>query len=89
MLPRFDTTTSSGHLNILNLPSKLLGETFWRSAFLLQTWNPNDPCFDWRSGLLLEEKKGSNPKIEDKQVPEMVYSNRSQYVATGLWFQPI
>jgi len=29
-------------------------------------WNPNDPCFDWSLGLLLE---GSKPKTEDKQVP--------------------
>ena len=26
----------------------------------------NDPCFEWRLGLLLE---GSNPKMDDKQVP--------------------
>ena len=32
------------------------------------TWNPNDLWFDWRLGLLL---KGSNPKIENKQVPGM------------------
>ena len=29
-------------------------------------WNPNDPCFDWSLGLLLE---GSKPKAKDKQVP--------------------
>ena len=28
----------------------------------IDTWNPNDPCFEWSLGLLLE---GSNPKIED------------------------
>ena len=28
----------------------------------MYTWNPNDPCFEWRLGLLLES---SNPKIED------------------------
>ena len=32
----------------------------------IYTWNPNDPCFEWSSGLLLE---GLNPKIEDNQVP--------------------
>ena len=31
-----------------------------------KNWNPDDPCFERSSGLLLE---GSNTKIEDKQVP--------------------
>ena len=32
----------------------------------IYTWNPNDTCFEWSLGLLLES---SNPTIEDKQVP--------------------
>ena len=44
------------------------------------TWNPNDPCFEWSFGLLLE---GSNPKIEDKQVPSTQHkyskSNQEQW----------
>ena len=30
------------------------------------TWNLNDPCFYWNSGLVLE---GWSPKTDDKQVP--------------------
>ena len=32
----------------------------------IYTWNPNDPCFDWSLGVLLE---CSTPKTKDKQVP--------------------
>ena len=35
------------------------------------TWNPNDPCFDWNVGLVLD---WSRLKIEDKQVPGQYYS---------------
>ena len=46
----------------------------------IYTWNPNDPSFEWSFGLLLE---GSNPKIEDKQVPSTQHkyskSNQEQW----------
>ena len=32
----------------------------------INTWNPNDPCFDWSLGLLSE---GWSPKMKDKQGP--------------------
>ena len=35
---------------------------------LLYTWNPNDPCFDWKRPSF-----GGCPKIEDKQVPGKLY----------------
>ena len=48
------------------IPTKLWGGFIYFDTIYLYTWNPNDLCFDWSLGLLLQ---GSKPKIEDNQVP--------------------
>ena len=50
------------------------------------TWNPNDPCFDWNFGRVLE---GWSPKIEDKQVPGSYSSYRRVMIEMGLDLVPI
>ena len=43
----------------------------------MYTWNPNYPCFQWK----MPPFGGSNPKIEDKQVPGMyIYIHYDIYI---------
>lgn len=56
-----------GFFTMMNrIPTRLWGGFIYFDTIYLYTWNPNDLCFDWSLGLLLQ---GSKPKIEDNQVP--------------------
>ena len=46
--------------------SKKLGVVSPQNKTKTDTWNPHDPCFDWKFDLVLER---STTKIEDKRVP--------------------
>ena len=62
----FPEAKLSGSTNV-----HLISLIFINIYIYILTWNPNDPCFDWNVGLVLD---WSRLKIEDKQVPGQYYS---------------